>query len=93
MKTVRPAKLRKPFSKIRQESIQQNVPSLPLPLQEAFLTFLENHPPKPFSHNLRNMLLQFLQYDGATEVLYLQDLLFDLEGLFGLLEDAMRNDQ
>lgn len=48
--------------------------------------FIEDHPPKKFSRNLRSMLLEFLIYDGAIEANYLKDLLYDLEGLFMLLE-------
>ncbi len=55
-------------------------------LKEEFLRFMEYHPASRFSKNLRNMLLEFLQFDGAIEVGYLEDLLYDLEGLFVLLD-------
>jgi hypothetical protein len=32
------------------------------------------------------MLLEFLRHDNALEALYLKDLLYDLEGLFELLD-------
>lgn len=55
-------------------------------LQEEFLRFIEYHPASRFSKNLRSMLLEFLQFDGAIEAGYLKDLLYDLEGLFALLD-------
>jgi len=55
-------------------------------LREEFLRFIEYHPASRFSKNLRNMLLAFLQFDGAIEAGYLNDLLYDLEGLFALLD-------
>lgn len=65
-------------------------------LQEEFLRFIEYHPAGRFSKNLRNMLLEFLQFDGAIEAGYLDDLLYDLEGLFALLdviEDEWKTEQ
>src|SRR4051812_44425781 len=55
-------------------------------LQEAFLRFLEYHPAKRFSVNLRSWLLEFLMYDGSAEAEYLYHLVTDLSGLFDLLE-------
>lgn len=55
-------------------------------LHEDFLRFIEYHPASRFSKNLRNMLLELLQFDGAIEAGYLEDLLYDLEGLFALLD-------
>jgi len=55
-------------------------------LQEAFVRFLEYHPAKRFSVNLRNWLLEFLMYDGSAEAEYLYHLVIDLDGLFELLE-------
>lgn len=55
-------------------------------LQEAFTRFLEYHPAKRFSVNLRSWLLEFLMYDGSAEAEYLYHLLVDLDGLFDLLE-------
>lgn len=48
--------------------------------------FREYHPANRFLKNLRRMLIEFLMFDGATEASYLQDLLYDLEGLFELLD-------
>lgn len=56
------------------------------PLKEALVHFMEYHPAKRFSKNLRNMLLEFLMFEGATESKYLPDLLYDLDGLFQFLE-------
>jgi hypothetical protein len=55
-------------------------------LQEAFLRFLQYHPAKRLSVNLRSWLLEFLMYDGSPEAEYLKDLVVDLDGLFCLLE-------
>lgn len=60
--------------------------SLSPTLLEEFLRFVEYHPASRFSKNLRNMLIEFLQFDGAIEAGYLNDLLYDLEGLFALLD-------
>ena len=66
-------------------------PSISPELAEAFIRFIEYHPAKRFDKNLRKLLLEFLQYDGAVEAGYLNDLLFDLEGLFELL-DAIQSE-
>lgn len=55
-------------------------------LQEAFVRFLEYHPAKRFSVNLRSWLLEFLMYEGSAEAEYLYHLVIDLDGLFELLE-------
>jgi hypothetical protein len=55
-------------------------------LQEAFIRFLEYHPAKRLSVNLRSWLLEFLMYDGSAEAEYLYHLVTDLSGLFDLLE-------
>ncbi|MEI9918953.1 MAG: hypothetical protein WDO14_09150 [Bacteroidota bacterium] len=55
-------------------------------LQEAFVRFLEYHPVKRLSVNLRSWLLEFLMYDGSAEAEYLYHLVTDLSGLFDLLE-------
>jgi hypothetical protein len=64
--------------------LKKSVPNEKLHL--AFLHFMEYHPAKRFSLNLRTMLMEFLMFDGAIEANYLMDLLYDLEGLFQLLE-------
>jgi hypothetical protein len=55
-------------------------------VQEAVVHFREYHPVDRFSRNLRTLLIEFLMYDGAIEANYLQDLLYDIQGLFELLE-------
>lgn len=62
-----------------QESIDREVAS---ELQQ----FMRNHSAKRFSKNLRKMLIEFLISDGATEAIYLQELLWDMESLFALLD-------
>jgi hypothetical protein len=57
-------------------------------LQEAFIQFLEYHPAKRFSKNLRRMLLMHLSHSEAVESIYLDQTLWDLEGLFNLLDVA-----
>jgi hypothetical protein len=61
-------------------------PVLSKTLEDEFLRFLEYHPAGRFTRNLRKMLLEFLMTHGADEGLYLNDLLYDLEGLFELLD-------
>ncbi|MEJ0057617.1 MAG: hypothetical protein WDN75_19410 [Bacteroidota bacterium] len=39
-----------------------------------------------------SVLLEFLIYDGAIEANYLNDLLYDLNGLFELLEAAQQKE-
>ncbi len=55
-------------------------------LQEAFIRFLEYHPARRLSVNLRTWLLEFLMYDGSAEAEYLPHLVTDLSGLFDLLD-------
>lgn len=61
-------------------------------LREEFLRFVDFHSAKRFSKNLRKMLLEFLTNDAALETIYLKDLLYDLDGLFDLL-DAIQETQ
>lgn len=69
---------------------KQIVAQEPLVLSKAvkdeLVRFKESHPVRRFSRNLRTMLIEFLMYEGAIEASYLQDLLYDLQGLFDLLE-------
>ena len=64
----------------------QAAPVLAPSVKAGMLHFIEYHPASRFSRNLRSMLLEFLMFDGAAEASYLNDLLYDLEGLFQLLE-------
>ncbi|MEJ0057613.1 MAG: hypothetical protein WDN75_19390 [Bacteroidota bacterium] len=61
-------------------------------ITEKLIHFIEHHPPRRFTTTLRRMLLEFLMYDGAIEASYLNDLLYDLDGLFELLEAAQREE-
>lgn len=61
-------------------------PAQNTPLQEEFLRFIEYHPSRRFNRNLRKMLLEFMMSDVAVEAFYIKDLLYDLEGLFDLLD-------
>lgn len=55
-------------------------------LQVEFIRFMDFHEAKRLSKNLRSMILEFLMHEGALEAVYLKELLFDLEGLFLLLD-------
>lgn len=70
---------------------KKKTPSLSPELTDEVRRFIEYHPAKRFDKNLRKMLIEFLQFDGAVEAVYLNDLLYDLEGLFTLL-DAIQED-
>jgi len=59
---------------------------LTAPLQAEFLHFIEFHPAGRLSKNLRNLLIEFLMFDGGTEAVFLKDLLYDLMGLYELLD-------
>ena len=77
----------KPGSKkSRKALIARKKPIAGKAVQEEFMRFREYHPVNRFSRNLRAMLIEFLMYDGAIEASYLQDLLYDLQGLFELLD-------
>ena len=54
-------------------------------------TFIEQHPPLRLSRNLRKMLLHFLMSEGGIEESYNQDLLYDLDALFSLIEEIRIN--
>lgn len=55
-------------------------------LIKEFERFVEYHPARRLSRNLRSLVLEFLMYDGSAEAEYLRDLVIDLDGLFGLLD-------
>jgi hypothetical protein len=55
-------------------------------LQEEVVRFMEYHPVGRLNRNLRKMLLEYLMHESALENFYLRDLLYDLEGLFELLD-------
>ena len=53
--------------------------------------FVEQHPPLRLSMNLRKMLLHSLMSEGGLENGFLRNLLYDLEGLFDLIDDIQFN--
>lgn len=57
-------------------------------MKEAVIRFLEYHPARRMSKNLRRMLVEYLMYQGAVESTYLRETLMDIEGLFDLLDVA-----
>jgi len=82
---------KKPAKKLG--SFHSDGPVLTTQLRKEFLQFLEYHPAKRFSLNLRKMLMDFLMCDGTIESSYLNDLLYDMEGLFDLLDVAQSESQ
>lgn len=60
-------------------------------LEEDFLRFIGQHPAARFKRNLRKMLLEFLMTDDAVEAFHFKDLIYDLEGLFELLDSIEEN--
>ena len=56
------------------------------PLKEELLRFIEYCDANRLGRNLRNLLIEFMMYDGATESLYFRDLIQDLQGLYRLLD-------
>jgi len=76
----------KPSGRKRRKIKTQSKKGVGRIVQEAVVHFREYHPVDRFSRNLRTLLIEFLMYDGAIEANYLQDLLYDIQGLFELLE-------
>jgi hypothetical protein len=72
--------------KRRTRIIPRKKPIVGKAVREELVRFREYHPVSRFSRNLRTMLIEFLMYEGAIEANYLEDLLYDLQGLFELLE-------
>ena len=56
-------------------------------IDSAFIRFVEYHPAGRLSRNLRKFLMEYLLTDGSAQGLYFPDLLYDLEGLFELLDE------
>jgi Mor family transcriptional regulator len=63
-------------------------PVLSKTMEEAFLHFLEHHPIKRVSKNLRRILMEHLMQNEAGQSIYLYETLMDLHGLFELLDVA-----
>ena len=78
--------MKKGRRKIKGRIEESNELLLSTALQEEFLRFIEYHPPYRFNRNLRKMLLEYLMHEGSLEEFYLKDLLYDLQGLFELLD-------
>lgn len=57
-------------------------------LEVQLTRFFEYHPPGRLSRNLRRMMMEFLMTDQGIEAFYLKDLLYDLDGLFDVLDNA-----
>jgi hypothetical protein len=60
--------------------------NLSTPVKDKFIDFIDQHPARRVSLNLRRMLLEFLMTEHGVEAMYLNDLLYDLDALFELLE-------
>lgn len=74
-----------------EEKPDSKVPALNKILEEDFLRFIGQHPAIRFKRNLRKMLLEFLMTDDGVEALHFKDLIYDLEGLFELLDSIEEN--
>lgn len=61
-------------------------PRLSKALTEELVRFIEYHPAKRLSVNLRRMLLEYMMCEGTTENTYISDLLYDLAAFFELLD-------
>src|SRR5882672_6934084 len=61
-------------------------PKITKAIKEELIRFMDYHPAARISRNLRSMLLEFMTDEGATEVMYLPDLLYDLAAFFDLLD-------
>ncbi|MEJ7646960.1 MAG: hypothetical protein WKF87_20350 [Chryseolinea sp.] len=73
----------------RLKSIRKKSGSLLSPeLQDAFAHFLERNPPKQFSRNLRNVLLEVVTCQQGNHPLYLNTLLLSMEMFFEVLDAA-----
>lgn len=57
-------------------------------LSEAFIHFLEYHPAKRLSKNLRRIFMEYLRHQDVGVSIYFDETVKDLEGLFDLLDVA-----
>lgn len=78
--------------KSKKQTGKANKPALSKAMQEAFVHFLENHPAKRLSKNLRRVLLEYLMQNEAGQSIYLYETLMDLHGLFELLDVVEEKD-
>ena len=65
---------------------KEKASSLSADLETGLHHFMEYHSAKQLSRNLRKMLLEYLMRGNAIEALYLKELLYDIDGLFELLD-------
>ena len=87
MKTVKAKKVKSSLVS-KKLGVKAKEPVLSKILLEAFVHFLEYHPAKRVSKNLRRMLMEHLMQNEAGESIYLYETLKDLHGLFELLDVA-----
>jgi hypothetical protein len=75
--------------RLRREIVtKEKKPVLNKTMEEAFTHFLEHHPVKRLSKNLRRVLMEHLIQNEAGQSIYLYETLLDLHGLFELLDVA-----
>lgn len=80
-------KIKPLFSRLRKKPITKiKEPILTKAMQKAFIHFLEHHPAKRISKNLRRVLVEYLMQNEAGQSIYLCEILMDLHGLFELLD-------
>ena len=81
-------KQKKPLpTKIKRKKKDQGASSaVSARLMAEFMQFIEYHPAKCLRRNFRKMLLEFLMHERAVESVYMKDLLFDIDGLFDLID-------
>jgi len=76
------------MAKYSKSSINKSSPTLSPELQEAFAHFLECNPPKYFSRNLRNVLVEVVTNQKGDYPMYLNALLLSMEMFFEVLDTA-----
>lgn len=74
--------------KTRSKTSKKVEPVLSKELQCAFAHFLQCYPPKFFSRNLRNMVVELVTYQKGCYPDYLNPLLMAMEMFFDLLDKA-----
>lgn len=81
-------KMRRGHKKVRSAGSVTNekASSFSADLEMGIQHFMEYHSAKQLSRNLRKMLLEYLMHGNSIETLYLKELLYDIDGLFELLD-------
>lgn len=74
--------------KKRSKTSKKVEPVLSKELQSEFAHFLQCHPPKFFSRNLRNMVVELITHQKGFYPDYLNPLLMALEMFFDVLDKA-----